>query len=248
MRNALLVLAFAAPAAPALAQSEPPPTWTIGAIALDRDSPYRDIDEGAFVVPLVRYEGERFFFRGTRGSFRLAKSETYEFTVFGQARLDGYDPKDSAFLAGMDKRRISLDLGLASTWTSRKIGQFELSVAADALDRSGGVEATASWNGLLRAGRWTFIPGASVSWKNADLADYYYGVRTGEALPGRPAYSPGAAVVPEVSMLATHPLGERWTLFARASHTWLPSEITDSPIVESDGSTGLFLGIGYSPK
>lgn len=249
MRHSLLLIALLAPAAPAFAQAmDPPPRWTVGVGAIDRDSPYRDLDEDALVLPLVRYEGEKFFFRGTRGSLRLSKSDTYEFTVFGQARTDGYDPKDSTFLTGMDKRRMSLDLGLASTWTSQKFGQVELSVAGDALDRSGGVEAVAQWNGLFRAAQWTFIPGVSVSWRNGDMIDYYYGVRPGEALPGRPTYFGDAAITPEVSMLVTRPLGERWSLFARASHSWLPSEISDSPIVEADNTTGLFLGVGYSPK
>ncbi len=249
MRNSLLLLALVIPAAPALAQADtPPPRWTLGVLAIDRDAPYRDLNENPIVAPLVRYEGEKFFFRGTRGGVRLTKSDTYELTVFGQARLDGYNPKDSTFLTGMAKRKASLDLGVASTWTSQKIGQFELSVAADALNRSSGLEAALGWNGRFSAGGWTFIPGASVSWKNANLIDYYYGVRANEVLPGRAAYSGRSAVTPEVSMLATHKLGERWSLFARASHAWLPSAITDSSIVNSDSTTGLFLGVGYSPK
>ncbi len=249
MRYSLLLLALAIPAAPAFAQADTaPPRWTVGVLAIDRDAPYRGLDENPIVAPLVRYEGEKFFFRGTRGGVRLVKSDTYEFTVFGQVRLDGYDPKDSDFLTGMEKRKASVDVGVASTWTSQKVGQFELSVAGDALNRSGGIEAVAGWNGLFRAGGWSFIPGASVSWKNADLIDYYYGVRANEVRPGRAAYSGRSALTPEVSMLATHKLGERWSLFARASYAWLPTEITDSPIVDSNSTTGLFLGVGYSPK
>lgn len=249
MRNTLLMIALCAATAPALAQEmQAPPRWTIGAVVLDRDAPYREFDEGVYIIPLVRFEGERFTFRGTRGSLRFGKSEGHEFSVFGQARLDGYKPEDSPFLAGMEKRRISLDLGAASTWTSQKFGQLELSVAADALDRSGGVEAVAAWNALVRKGKWTFIPGVSVGWRNADLVDYYYGVRPGEALPGRPAYAGKAALTPDVSLLVTRELGPRWSLFARATQTWYPSEISDSPIVARDTGTGVFIGFGYSPK
>ena len=121
-------------------------------------------------------------------------------------------------------------------------------VLADALDRSGGYEAALSWNGLFRAGGFTFIPGASVKWQSDDMIDYYYGVRAGEALPGRPAYRGEAAVIPDVSLLVQRKLGPRWTLFARASHPWLPSEVTDSPIVGDDNPTSLFIGLGWSPE
>ena len=246
MRLFLPLLLLCAVAAPAMAQQPDAPRWTVGGLVIDTDAPYRDLDDDLLVVPLVRFEGERTFFRGVRGGVRLMQSEGHELTVFGEARLDGYDSKDSPYLAGMADRRASLDVGLSSTWISSKLGALELSVAADALDRSGGVELSAGWTGLFRAGAWTFLPGAAVRWQDASLVDYYYGVRTSEAVPGRAAYSADSAVTPEVSLLATRPLRGRWNLFAVANHSFLPSEITNSPIVDRNGSTTLLVGVGYA--
>lgn len=246
MRKLLPLVALLAATAPALAQQPDPPRWTVGALVIDRDAPYRQWDEDPLLVPLVRFEGERAYLRGLRGGVRLVESPGYELAVFAQARLDGYDSKDSPYLAGMEDRRASIDLGLASTWTSQRLGALELSVAADALDRSGGYEVAAGWTGRFAAGGWTFLPGASLRWQDARTLDYYYGVRSSEARVGRAAYSADAAVTPEVSLLATRPLGTRWNLFARAGHAWLPSEVTDSPVVDSGSSTSLFLGVGYA--
>jgi len=243
----LIVLSLAA--APALAQeNQAPPRWTLGAVVLNRDAPYRDLDEGVYIVPLVRFEGERFTFRGTRGSLRLGAGGMHEFSLFGQARLEGYKPEDSPFLHCMDNRLISLDVGAASTWTSNKFGQIELSVATDTLGRSNGTEAVLAWNALFRKGKWVFVPGVSLGWRDDDLVDYYYGVRAHEATADRPAYEGRAALTPDISMLATRKLGERWSLFARATHVWYPSEISDSPIVARSQGTGVFVGFGYSPK
>ena len=110
----------------------------------------------------------------------------------------------------------------------------------------GGYELAASWTGRFKAGDWTLLPGASVRWQDAKMVDYYYGVRASEALLGRAAYSADAALTPDVSLLATRKLGERWSVYARASHAWLPSEVTDSPLVDRNGNTSLFLGVGYS--
>jgi outer membrane protein len=246
MTKLLPLIALLAAAAPAFAQQPETPRWTVGALVIDRDAPYRELDEGLLVVPLVRFEGERAYLRGLRGGIRLVESPGYELAVFAQARLDGYDSKDSPYLAGMSDRRPSLDLGVASTWTSLTLGALELSAAADALDRSGGYELAASWTGRFAAGEWSFFPGASLRWQDEKMVDYYYGVRSSEARVGRAAYSGDAAVTPDVSLLATRPLGQRWSLFARASHAWLPSEVTDSPLVDRNGNTSLFLGLGYS--
>ncbi|GAB2663190.1 MipA/OmpV family protein [Arenimonas aestuarii] len=246
--SAALVLALALAGTPALAQDapEPQPRWTLGLLAIERDAPYRQLDEDLVVVPLVRFEGERFYLRGLRGGVVLAKDGGFEFGAFLQGRGDGYEAADSPFLAGMDDRDFSLDIGLAASWRVKRVGQFEASLATDMLDRSGGQEAALSWTGLVRAGGWRLLPGASLSWQSGDMVDYYYGVRPDEALVGRPAYSPGSALFPEVSLLATRPLGERWELFARVGHTWLPSEVTDSPLVDQDGRTSVILGLGYT--
>lgn len=247
MRNALLTLTLLAVAAPAFAQ-EGPPRWTFGAMVADRDAPYRGLDEGLLFVPLVRFEGERAYLRGLRGGWRLVDDEGFEFALIAQARLDGYKAEDSDFLAGMDDRKFSLDLGAAATFTSKKLGALDLAVVADTFDRSGGYEATAAWNVLFKAGGWTVIPGALLRWQSSDVVDYYFGVRPDEALPGRPAYSGDSALTPELSVLVSRPLSERWTLFARAGQAWLPSEISNSPIVADDSSTSLFVAIGYSPR
>ena len=246
MKKLLPLLVLLSATAPALAQQPDTPRWTVGALVIDRDAPYRDLDEGLLAVPLVRFEGERAYLRGLRGAVRLFESPGYELAVFGQVRLEGYDSEDSPYLAGMADRRASLDLGVASTWTSQRFGALELSAAADALDRSGGYELAAAWTGRFTAGAWTFLPSASMRWQDERMVDYYYGVRASEAVVGRAAYSANAAVTPDVSLLATRQLGERWSLFARASHAWLPSEVRDSPLVDRNGTTSLFLGVGYS--
>jgi outer membrane protein len=247
----LFVAAIAALALPAQAQAQAPeemPRWTFGLLAIDRDAPYRGLDEDPLLLPLLRYEGERAYLRGLRGGLRFGEADGFAFGPFLQLRGDGYEAKDSPFLAGMDDREFSLDAGLAASWRRERFGQIELSLATDVLDRSGGQEAELSWTGLVRAGGWSLLPQLAAKWQSADLVDYYYGVRNDEALPGRPAWQGEAALVPELSLLATRPLGARWTLFARAGHSWLPDAIRNSPIVDGDGRTTLMLGLGWSPE
>jgi outer membrane protein len=241
-----LLLCCLPPAAPA-AESEPPPRWTFGAMAIQRDAPYRGYDEGLWGVPLLRFEGERAYVRGLRAGVVLAERGGFSFGPVAQLRTEGYDADKSDFLAGMDDRDFSVDAGVAAAWRDDDVGQFELSAVTDVLDRSGGEELELGYTALFRAGGFTFVPQLAVRWQDEDLVDYYYGVRPDEALPGRPEYHPGSALTPELSVLAQRPLSKRWTLFARVGHMWLPSEVRDSPIVDDAGRTTLALGVGYSP-
>jgi outer membrane protein len=241
-----LLLSIVSPVAVA-AENEPPPRWTFGAMAIQRDAPYRDYDEGLWAVPLLRFEGERAYIRGLRAGLVLAEGGGFSFGPVLQLRTDGYDAEESDFLEGMDDRDFSVDAGVAAAWRDDDVGQFELSAVTDVLDRSGGEELELSYTALFRAGGFTFVPQLAVRWQDEDLLDYYYGVRPEEALVGRPEYHPGSALTPELSMLAERPLSKHWTLFARVGHAWLPSEVRDSPIVEDSGRTTLALGVGYSP-
>jgi len=245
LRLAIAGLLAATASLPALAQ-DASPRWTLGALAIHRDAPYRGLDESPLLVPLLRFEGERAYLRGLRGGFVAYREGGFELGPFLQVRGDGYDAGDSDALSGMDDRRFSLDAGVAASWRVPNVGQFELSFATDALDRSGGQEVELSYTAMVKAGGWTFLPSLSIRWQSNDLVDYYYGVRSDEAIIGRPAYAAGAAVLPELAVLATRPLGGRWQLFARAGHTWLPGEITDSPIVGQDGRTTVLVGLGYA--
>lgn len=251
---ALLLSCLLLSAAPRAAAGEPAstdrrpddtPRWTLGAMAIQRDPPYRGYDEGLWAVPLVRFEGERAYLRGLRGGVRLVERDGFEFGPVAQLRFDGYDADESDFLAGMDDRDFSIDAGLAGAYRNERVGQFDLSVVTDVLGRSGGSEIELGYTALFRAAGFTFIPSVAVKWLDDDLVDYYYGVRDEEALPGRPAYRGDSAVVPELSVTAMRPLSEHWTLYARAGHAWLPSEIADSPIVEDDARTTLAFGVGY---
>jgi len=87
---------------------------------------------------------------------------------------------------------------------------------------------------------------ASLNWQSSNLSDYLYGVSASEARSGRPAYNPGAVLIPSVALTSGYPLGDKAFLFGVLGYRVLPSEVTDSPIIDRDDELSLITGISYS--
>jgi outer membrane protein len=243
-------------------EQEGPPArspWGIGVAAVVSDSPYAGEGTRVVPVPLLSYEGERFYFRGITAGWRLVDTPGFEFSLLGKARLDGFDVDDldSGRLArnGVDAalledRDRGLDLGLGAEW-SGTAGELQLELLADATDRSGGQEVSLQYGYPIRLARGLLTPIAGLTWQSDDLVDYYYGTLPAEIARGVLDYRPGAATTPHVGVSFFRPLGSTWSLVGSLRYSRLPDAIADSPLVDrgSDGSTSLFIGVsrGFRP-
>ena len=200
-----------------------PPRWSIGPAAVLTDSPYAGEGTRVVPVPLVSYEGERFFFRGITAGWRFADRDAIEFAALARLRMDGFDVKDlgrSQLAAnGIDYRQLEdrdegLDLGLGLKW-SGAFGEFEAELLADATDTSGGEEAALQYGYPIRIGSGRMTPGVGVTWQSKDMANYYYGVLRREAARGVADYRPGAVTMPHLGVSFFQPLGVRRPLNGR---------------------------------
>lgn len=230
--------------------------WSIGVAASVRQSPYAGEGTRVRPVPLLTYEGERVFWRGLGGGVHLVNRNRFRVDAVLSARMDGFDIDDlgprELRANGIDPSQLSdrddgLDAGLAASWSSRA-GEFKLSALADVTDRSGGYEIAADYAYAFKWGRSTLIPGIGVRWMSDDLVRYYHGTLDEEIARGVQRYQPGSALVPQVSLAFSRPLGEKWRLLGAVDYRFLPNEITDSPLSEpdTDGSAGLRIGITRS--
>ncbi len=230
--------------------------WSLGVAASVRQSPYAGEGTRVRPVPLLTYEGDRLFWRGLGGGVHLIDHNRFRLDAVLSGRMDGFDIRDlgqrELRTNGLDPSQLSdrddgLDAGLAASWSSRA-GEFKLSALADVTDRSGGYEIAADYAYAFTWGRTTLIPGVGLRWMSEDLVTYYHGTLDEEAARGVQRYQPGSALVPQVSLGFSHPMGDKWRLLGAVDYRFLPSEITDSPLSEpaTDGSAGLRIGITRS--
>lgn len=233
--------------------------WGVGVAAVVSDSPYAGEGTRVIPVPLLSYEGERFYFRGITAGWRLVDTPAFELAAVAKARLSGFDIDDldrgqlarNGLDAGLlEDRDHGLDLGLGMEW-SGSAGQLQLELLADASDRSGGQEASLQYGFPMPAAGGLVTPIVGLTWQSDDLADYYYGTLPGEVARGAMDYRPGAVTLPHVGVSFFRPLGRTWSLVGALRYTRLPGALADSPLIErgADGSTSLFVGVsrGFRP-
>lgn len=219
--------------------------WQLGLVAQSRETGIPDRQDEQTLLPAVNYEGDRFSFVGGVLSYTLHQSAGTRISLLGQGRDEGYKAKDSRILAGMQHRKFGFDLGLGAILDA-PAGKVHVKLLADITGRNDGLEIDAGYHYPLQAGRWSVEPVLGVSWKSAELVDYYYGVRHSEARPGRSAYRGGAAINPYARMNLAYSLNRNWLLIGGFDITLLDDTVADSPIIDRDYQLGVFGAVLYA--
>lgn len=206
-------------------------------------------DTQAGVLPMFLYQQGRVRFDLSGVTLRAYSNGP--FTVEGRLspRIPLTEPKDTLDFSFLE-RDVGLDAGVR---LSAQRGGLLVSVEylADISDQSQGQSVDIAMS-------WTFEPtprlelelSAGVVWSDADLSTWLYGIRQDEALGG-PAYQYGETFgassngvwTPNLGVQARYQLTERTLLFAGLEADFYNSDITDSPLMADDSSTGLFVGV-----
>lgn len=212
-------------------------------------SPYLGGGTRYDLVPLYLYEGERLFLHANRAGVKLFndgdRRAGQRFDVFIEQRFEGFPAENlPASLADMASRNSGIDLGLAyrlrQSW-----GTLRAELVKGVGSASGGTEARLGYGYEWRSGPWSLRPDVSVSWRDARLNNYYYGVQANEATASRAAYAPGAGTQAQVGLYGSYDVSERWRLLAGISSTMLGASVKNSPIVEKRAIPAVYIGAVY---
>ncbi|MDB5964276.1 MAG: MipA/OmpV family protein [Polaromonas sp.] len=222
----------------------------LGFVTRAESSPYQGGGTRYDLLPLYLYEGERLFLHANRAGIKLFnegdRGAGSRLDVFVEQRLEGFsvDNRLPASLAGMAPRESGIDLGLSYRYR-QPWGMLQAELVHDVGNTSKGTEARFGYSYDWRSGPWSIRPAISVSFRDARLNNYYYGVLPGEAAAGRPAYAPGAGVNTQVGLYASYDVSERWRLLGGLSATYLDGSVKNSPIINKRVLPALYVGAAY---
>ena len=211
-------------------------------------SEYKDVYAAGATLPLLGYEGDRFYLRGVSGGLHLFKNDMHEINVqlsyLPQRYLASWS-SDHA-MKQLDNRYSSMLAGLNYRLMS-PYGILQATVSADVLGYSNGFIAQASYSYPVILGRLTLAPTVGVKWTSCEYNDYYYGIDSDESrASGLSEYKPDSALSPNAGLTARLDLSENWSVFANGNLEFLNQEIYDSPMVEN--ATKLSVGAGLLSK
>ena len=206
-----------------------------------------DSDDKTSAIPILLYEGQHFFVRGTTLGWDFADSEVWEYAIIGEYLNYGYDDSDSNFLDGMSDRDPSIGVGGHIILKLEKLG-LKFSVVTDVANESDGSQVVGKIFYRHKTGTGLALtPSASIVWQDEDFNDYYYGVRGREATPARRAYSADHDVNFRLGLQAAYRKpGSNWLITGGVNYEFLGDEIDDSPITNDDEVFSALIGVGYT--
>lgn len=206
---------------------------------------YKGYNKRTIPLPIIGYRGEDLKVFGPFISYDIADFNNLSLAIKLAPRFAGYDENDSAVFQGMDKRKFSMDGGIAVNYKINNT-RIRSSLVTDILGNSNGYELATDVSYVWRFGPVFIEPSAGIKYQDANMVDYYYGVRPHEASAARAQYSPGYAVNSTIGIsAATRSLLGGLTKIG-LTKTWYGDAITDSPLVEIDATSGLSLFLSYS--
>ncbi|VUD46007.1 MltA-interacting protein [Thalassocella blandensis] len=225
----------------------------VGLGAMLSDSVYAGEGTRVIPIPLINYQGDRFFLQGITAGWKLKDSSPLEISAIAKFRFDGFSVEDlgedelaqnGIDYNNLEDRDFALDAGIGMKW-SGSLGEMEIELLQDVSNNSDGQEAMVQygypipmWGGMVKFN-------AGFNWLSKDLANYYYGTLDEEVARGVVEYRPNAVTNINFGISYFRPLTESWSLMTILNHSRLADEIQNSPLTDknTDNTTSILLGI-----
>lgn len=154
------------------------------------------------------------------------------------------EPMNTPGEPDLSKRRIA---GMAGLEASARMGVFEwqLQALTDVTGVHNGEELRLALSTGTQAQAHKLGLALGLSWKSAEVMEYYYGVTHGEASARRPAYRPDSGASPFVRLTWSRPVSQTWRWLGSVQLEHLSSAVRDSPLVNEDQVLQVFVGGVY---
>jgi outer membrane protein len=201
-------------------------------------------DRPSFTTNLVaRVNSDRAFFGKTNTKY-------INFSYLGGGTVGpAVDPGTGGLVAQPvkfkpPKRDYAIEAGVEMLMDG-EWGMAALRAFHDVSATHGGYELSADYGFRWVRGRFSVSPSLGVSYKDAALSDYYWGVHADEATFLLPAYDVEGGFGWEAGLRTSYYLTRSLRLAVSANYERLPHSVSMSPLVEDEEVLGYFAGFAW---
>lgn len=144
----------------------------------------------------------------------------------------------------LHRRHLAAMAGLEA---SSQLGavDWQLQVLSDVSGVHNGEELRLAFSGARGYGEHQLGLATGISWKSAELLEYYYGVSADEASETLPVYEPGSGASPFVRLSWSKPLNRKWHWLGSLQYEHLSRAQRHSPIITDNHVVQIFVGGVY---
>lgn len=217
------------------------------------DLGYTFIDsEGYSLSAVTRLNVERAYFSFLHPSNILISNSVAQAIDSGEVCIDCDAGDNDAFeiklpsIDDLSKRDYALDGGLQLNLYLSDWSMLRAEIMQDVSGAYKGQNAMIELTGRHMIGQLQLGATIGLRYKSKKLVDYYYGIDQMDDVDPVFHYEAKAAIEPYFKLTGIYPVTERWSLIALGRYNKLASAMTDSPVVEDNNTTTLYLGAGYA--
>ncbi|MEX0331512.1 MAG: MipA/OmpV family protein [Puniceicoccaceae bacterium] len=210
-----------------------PEDWGMGMVYRVASIPYIGSEDyiGSF-VPVLFFEDDLFFLRGTSGGITPLRWESWELSLLGRFRF--MDLPDD-----LVEKKFADDLFMGAQ-LRYKLGDWQRIDLEALADSHGRMVTNLRWSGRITSTEWQLQPYLQAQFKSKKMNSFYYGLDQ-QALEQGYEFSAG--------LQARYHLFRNLYMLGSAGVTYLDEETTRSVFVEDSWATEVSIGfsIGHDP-
>jgi outer membrane protein len=204
------------------------------------------VDNPWFTTNLVaRVNSDRAFFSKTNTKFitfsRLANGMTA--SLYNPTSGEPLTPAEAVPLKP-PKRSYAIEAGF-ETLFGGEWGQATLHAFQDVSGTHDGYEIAADYSYRITRGRLSVSPSVGLSWKSAEMSDYYWGVHADEAGLTLAPYEVKAGLGWQAGLRINYYISKTLRFAVSGNYERLQYGVAQSPLVKQDYVFGYFAGLGW---
>lgn len=136
------------------------------------------------------------------------------------------------------------DIGVRFHWYQEN-AEWTFAALHDVTSVHHGSQFKVQYKYKMEVADWRLISRLSLTWKSANLHDYYYGIDSDDIRQTHLHYNAGAGVYGGLAVSAYKKITENWSWLLHMSYQSLPDAMADSPLVDKKYTITSFAGVTY---